>query len=113
MNVHRPCLILAHASNPTLHQLAIPGKIDTSAISRQEFDGRIYAWMRFTIPIDQQARIAETYHFLWRHLKLQRANLSVTIERHHGCFPLSRTWKIALLLPDRLSPTITSVPAQK
>src|SRR5258708_22428868 len=113
MNVHCPCLILTHASNPTLHQLAMLGKIDARAISCQEFDGRIDAWMRFTIPIDQQACIAETYHFLWKHLKLQRANLSGTIERHHGRFPLSRTRKIALLLRDRLRRNITSGAAQK
>src|SRR5258708_3211782 len=113
MNVHRPCLILTHSSNPTLHQLAIPGKIDTCSTSRQEFDRRIDTWMRFTIPIDQQARVAKTYHFLCRHLKLQRADLSGTIERYHRCFPLSRKCKIALLLRDRLRRNITSSAAQK
>jgi len=59
MNVHRPCLIPTHSSNPTLHQLAMAGKIDTRAISRQEFDGGIDAWMCFAIPVDPQVCVAK------------------------------------------------------
>ena len=113
MNVHCTCLILTHSSHQTLDQLAIAGKIDTRAISRQEFDGCIDAWLRFTIPIDQQARVAKTYHFLGRHLKLQRTNLSGSVEGHHRCFPISCKSKIALLLRDRWWCNITSSAAQK
>src|SRR2546423_3233990 len=113
MNVHCTCLILTHSSHPTLHQLAIAEKIDTRAIPRQEFDGCIDAWLRFTIPIDQQARVAKTYHFLGRHLKLQRTNLSRTVEGHHRCFPISCKSKIALLLRDRWGCNIASGAAQK
>src|SRR6266480_4430300 len=113
MNVHCTCLILTHSSHQTLDQLAIAGKIDTRAITRQEFDGCIDAWLRFTIPIDQQARVAKTYHFLGRHLKLQRTNLSGTVERHHRCFPICCKSKIALLLRDRWWRNITSGAAQK
>src|SRR5947209_5401324 len=69
--------------------------------------------MRFTIPIDQHACVAKTHHFLWRHMKLQRANLSGTIERHHRCFLMICKCKIALLLRERLRRNITSGAAQK
>ena len=69
--------------------------------------------MCFAIPIDQHACIAKPYHILRRHLKLQRTNLSGTVECHHRCFPVSCKCKITVLLRDRLRKHINSGAVQQ